>query len=518
MHKIWLAEVDANDNEVIRLESGRDRSAIAAELVASRERNPDLVVGLDFAFSLPAWFLESNRLSDGPSLWSLVRSEGERWLAECRDPFWGRPGRPRPDIPEHFRRTDSDVPSIGGIRPKSVFQINGAGAVGTGSIRGMPLLDQLRSGGFSVWPFDSPTLPLVIEIYPRALTGAVNKGDRDARSRYLDRYPGVDSAIRERAESSEDAFDALVSALVMAEHHAELTRLPIQRDELDKLEGRIWLPSRNERVPQPTGSRNSSKTRVAPVFGELFKRSEREPQWLKRVLNLASQGREGKWTHENLALQDSTWPDRERGLEPPVALLSWLIRNVNHREQDDGVKTKTTIEKRKKLADRDPVTIAEALSLLRSGESRERWYILEGRTYPDVFIETEDALIVIEGKRTESGLTSDTKWMTGRHQMIRHLDAAFEIAGRRSLYGLLVVEGGSAAPERVPDEWTTAADAMLRPDALDVSLPHRGNAERERIAQSFVGTTTWEAIRREFDLPQAVLLKAVPSSDHVQFR
>jgi hypothetical protein len=59
---------------------------------------------------------------------------------------------------------------------------------------------------------------------------------------------------------------------------------------------------------------------------------------------------------------------------------------------------------------------------------------------------------------------------------------------------------------------------MLRPDALAVSLPHRGNAERERIAQSFVGVMTWEAIRHEFELPQSVLLKAISTVSHAQFR
>src|SRR5947207_2673911 len=82
----------------------------------------------------------------------------------------------RPTLEEHLRRTDRDVPGIGGIRPKSVFQIGGAGAVGTGSIRGMSLLKRLSDAGFAVWPFDSAQFPLVVEIYPRLLTGSVKKG------------------------------------------------------------------------------------------------------------------------------------------------------------------------------------------------------------------------------------------------------------------------------------------------------------------------------------------------------
>ncbi len=140
--KIWLAE--AVGGRITRLESGRDRAAIADFLISEASRTPGLVVGLDFAFSLPGWFLESRGLPDGPALWALAADEGDAWLAGCESPFWGRPGRGRPDLPDHLRRTDRDAPAIGGIRPQSVFQIGGAGAVGTGSLRGMPVLKRLR--------------------------------------------------------------------------------------------------------------------------------------------------------------------------------------------------------------------------------------------------------------------------------------------------------------------------------------------------------------------------------------
>ena len=53
--KIWLAE--AVGGQITRLESGRDRAAIADFLISEASRTPGLVVGLDFAFSLPGWFL-----------------------------------------------------------------------------------------------------------------------------------------------------------------------------------------------------------------------------------------------------------------------------------------------------------------------------------------------------------------------------------------------------------------------------------------------------------------------------
>lgn len=239
--KIWLAE--AADGQIVRLESGRGREAMADFLIAEASSTSDMVVGLDFAFSLPAWFLESRDLCDGPALWDLVAQEGEAWLSGCEPPFWGRPGRGKPPMPDDLRRTDREAPAVGGIRPKSVFQIGGAGAVGTGSLRGMPILKRLRDAGFAVWPFDGPRWPCVVEIYPRLLTGAVNKGSADARAKYLSsHYPALDDNVLRVAASSEDAFDAAVSALAMDAARDELLNLTAVDDSRARQEGQIWAP------------------------------------------------------------------------------------------------------------------------------------------------------------------------------------------------------------------------------------------------------------------------------------
>ena len=49
--------------------------------------------------------------------------------------------------------------------------------------------------------------------------------------------------MRERAAGSEDAFDAAVSALVMARHRDELSALPpVPPGSRLRLEGAIWTP------------------------------------------------------------------------------------------------------------------------------------------------------------------------------------------------------------------------------------------------------------------------------------
>lgn len=240
--KIWLAE--AVDGQLVRLEDGRGREAITDHLIEMAKRDPQMVVGLDFAFSMPAWYLERRGLSSAVDLWALADGEADDWLAACEWPYWGRPGVPRPnDVPDHFRRTERDVPRTAGIQPKSVFQVGGAGAVGSGSLRGMRTLHRLHAAGFSIWPFDPTGWPVVVEIYPRLLTGPVVKSSAGHRADYLAaRHPELDGNLLLRAASSEDAFDAAVSALIMARHADELTSLPPATDRQTALEGLIWHP------------------------------------------------------------------------------------------------------------------------------------------------------------------------------------------------------------------------------------------------------------------------------------
>jgi hypothetical protein len=243
---IWAAEVAAGElaGELVNLANGRTASQLADWLVDQASAGEQLAVGLDFAFSLPAWYLRSLRVAGAPELWDAAAANGESWLSACEAPFWGRKGRSRPADQEHFRRTERELPPVGpgAIRPKSAFQIGGAGAVGTGSIRGMALLARLRREGFHVWPFDTAGWPRAVEIYPRLLTGPVTKSAPAARTAYLAAlgWP-ADPHLRERVASTEDAFDAAISALRMFQHREDLADPPVVPD-VAALEGWIWCP------------------------------------------------------------------------------------------------------------------------------------------------------------------------------------------------------------------------------------------------------------------------------------
>jgi hypothetical protein len=142
---------------------------------------------------------------------------------------------------------------VKGITPKSVFQIGGSGSVGTASLRGIPVVRRLREAGFAVWPFDRPALergrPMVVEMYSRLNTGPVHKSNATARAAYLLRkrredaaYAALPRRVMESARASEDAFDALVSCMVMTARREEFAGLRRPREKAFAVEGWTWAP------------------------------------------------------------------------------------------------------------------------------------------------------------------------------------------------------------------------------------------------------------------------------------
>jgi hypothetical protein len=241
--KIWSALAD--HGRLTQLVNGRSREEIADDLIAFGDESPDLVIGLDFAFSMPEWFVRHKGAATAKEFWEVAASEGEAWMKSDEPPFFGRhKGSKAPPKDRLFRRTEVENTSSGS-HPKSVFQVGGGGAVGTGSIRGMVLLLRLAKAGFRIWPFDDPApgIPLVVEIYPRLLTGAVVKNSAGARVAYLKKFETrmEHPDLLATAASSEDAFDAAVSAMVMSRCLDDLGALP-STDAVDKIEGRIWTP------------------------------------------------------------------------------------------------------------------------------------------------------------------------------------------------------------------------------------------------------------------------------------
>ncbi len=238
--RIWVAR--ARNGSLTGLEAPGSREAVQALLLARRADPAPCLVGLDFAFGMPAWYAAARGWRDIADTWRAARDEGEAWLAAGRPPFWGRPGTRRPHAAADGLRV-TDAALTGRHQPKSVFQIGGAGAVGTGSIRGMPMLLSLREAGWSVWPLDVRGTHTLVEIYPRHFTGTLVKRSAVARRAQLAQHaPPIAPAHLATMADSEDAFDAGVSAMAMCESATVADAFAV-RQASAAVEGMIWAPS-----------------------------------------------------------------------------------------------------------------------------------------------------------------------------------------------------------------------------------------------------------------------------------
>lgn len=194
------------------------------------------------------------------------------------------------------------------------------------------------------------------------------------------------------------------------------------------------------------GIHDSTKTRVTPVFDHLFEVDNTGNSWIDKLLTLPSR-HEPDWMAPKFGevgpLEQFGWGTAERKLSAPRTLLRWLLTHADAQSPACWDTSANTTQKRRALLeDRDPKILAEARrELERPKLPARKWFIFEGPSSPDVFLQTRDLVIVIEGKRTEAGPTTKVSWMKGRLQMIRHMDSALEIADGRQVVGFFIVEG-----------------------------------------------------------------------------
>ena len=231
-----------------------------------------MVVGLDFCFSFPAWFVRDElECADGPAFWELMAC-GLRTMArsgESRPALLGEASqacgvlrrRAAPDAAgDRHRLQAGGADSRGRARgagegdwAEERIPDRRGGRVGTASLRGMPVLRRLREAGFAVWPFDRPALkderPMVVEMYTRLNTGPVCKSNAEARTEYLRSkcredaaYSALSRGVIAKARGSEDAFDALVSCMAMVARRGEFASLAMPLDPEYKVEGWTWAP------------------------------------------------------------------------------------------------------------------------------------------------------------------------------------------------------------------------------------------------------------------------------------
>lgn len=252
---IWLGVADADglraENIATRLAAQAALHTLITDSIARKRR---LLIAADFAYAAPVglaqtltgqrhalglWDWLANRVTDTDANQTNYRQVAATANSHFSGdgPFWGNgqkietPGLPRTK-PVHplglgeYRAAEL-AGRQGGLRPKTIWQLAGAGAVGAQSLTGIPMLARLRAafpGEVAVWPFeDAATTPIVIAEAYLSLLG-------DAVKREVDRGMFPDQAqVRLHAQ----AFLAL-------SHSGGLERLFTPDQPRDTLETEGW--------------------------------------------------------------------------------------------------------------------------------------------------------------------------------------------------------------------------------------------------------------------------------------
>jgi hypothetical protein len=140
------------------------------------------LTGLDNARCLHGWLAE--RITDAPDNSNNrfeVAAAINRQLGGA-GPFWGRPAaRSLPGLPalktvDYARLGLSEKRQVERENPpaKPVWQLLGAGSVGSQALLGIPVVDRLaRAAGAAIWPFEPPGPLTLAEVYPSLLSAAV---------------------------------------------------------------------------------------------------------------------------------------------------------------------------------------------------------------------------------------------------------------------------------------------------------------------------------------------------------
>ena len=271
------------------------------------------------------------------------------------------------------------------------------------------------------------------------------------------------------------------------------------------------------------GLYNSSITRVRPFFKALFAMDKTGESWLPKLLKATplNQGLAKTLCEHPSVLLDDCLQEREYydkiigktikleecfeySIPPSYSFLEWALMNPEELTwPEDGKKTFGTETQYKREClfgyhgtDTQKEIMKEGLNELKKQGvyySAGQWWAFEGFTKIDCFLETDDFLLGIEGKRTDK-VSPATDWFPQRNQIIRNLEVLKETAGSKEYALLLMSEDGK--------------DTIKDSDFTN-SLPHYSEQEIAEIKTHYLGALTWqqacEAVGLDFNaLPETI--------------
>ncbi len=241
------------------------------------------------------------------------------------------------------------------------------------------------------------------------------------------------------------------------------------------------------------GKRNSSLTRVKPLFDFINSDIDKLNRFLELFKNTKKRVKQN-------SLIEIRYGENEKKIPPSKSILIWMLQNLDtlNKVKNYGVKNidSETYKKRSELFSGNVKLIDEAINTIQTKTKipDKGWYIFEGNTFPDIFIETSDAIFIGEAKRIENDITTKTIWLNQRDQLIRHIDSLLDQP--KPIYSFYILE----KEEYLKGTYKKRMELYSKKDYFKENLKHRDDKIIERAFVSFIGFVFWENIADCFEI------------------
>lgn len=192
-------------------------------------------------------------------------------------------------------------------------------------------------------------------------------------------------------------------------------------------------------------------------------------------------------------------------LKPTKKHLSALI---DHMATKNHAPASVKGKDRTELFFGDPQTRAKACARAKQAleaqygslkSSDKAWFLFEGFSNPDIFIEGKDYVIVCEGKWTEPHLTTTTTHLSDkneyRSQMVRHIQGALNHTNKK-VYAFYIVDDSCAYKQALTKE---CFSNQLKKETIGLEPD-----EEFKMIEAFYGYTTWQDIQNA--IPSVIFL------------
>lgn len=244
-----------------------------------------------------------------------------------------------------------------------------------------------------------------------------------------------------------------------------------------------------------TTDENSSITRVCPAFTVIKDNPAPFFRLLRQECDIVCDPYGERIREIRFAGKSKAEPT-EKGLPPTKEYLLWLLDNLDSEtiRKECAAKDKKSSMERLKLIDENKgkgqTNLAKKfIKKLDDHKPQNGWFVFEGSSKPDVFIRTDNFLLVVEGKRTEAGPKIGTVWNPHRHQIIRHIENLRHFAQTKykslPCYGIFIVEESKVGQYDL--------DQYFHDKPYEESLRHL-DGNFKGIKDSYKGHLTWQQL------------------------